>query len=188
MEEQKDWIYMKYNEILSLPSDFPVNSSEGRHKQQYIPEQIAKIAWEEYNKKYPGQSFERIKERGGFGWFELIALLYKRILSMESSYTHIHIPNRVETKQFGNLQKLEDANNEIRERANLTIVASDVGFNTCTDDLICLNCMATLEGACMYGCKYCLHCGYMKAICNEHKDLVRSENNVFELDKDGRRL
>jgi hypothetical protein len=41
-----------------------------------IPEWLAKVVYEEYVKRYgKQQSFERIRERGGFGKIEVIKLL-----------------------------------------------------------------------------------------------------------------
>ena len=38
-----------------------------------IPEAVARLAFEEYHKRWPDQSFERLHQRGGFGWEEIIA-------------------------------------------------------------------------------------------------------------------
>jgi len=41
-----------------------------------LPEEIARLAYEEYaNQGHGGQSFERLHERGGFGVTEVITLL-----------------------------------------------------------------------------------------------------------------
>jgi hypothetical protein len=40
-----------------------------------LPEGILRLAHAEYAKQHPGQSFERIQERGGFGVTEVVALL-----------------------------------------------------------------------------------------------------------------
>jgi len=39
-----------------------------------VPESVARLAFETYEKRYGSdQSFERLHQRGGFGWHELIA-------------------------------------------------------------------------------------------------------------------
>ena len=40
----------------------------------YIPTSIAKLVYRCYAAQYPGQSFDRIAERGGFGWEEVTIL------------------------------------------------------------------------------------------------------------------
>ncbi len=40
-----------------------------------IPWRFHKKAWEVYAKRYPGQSAEKMAERGGFGLMELVYLL-----------------------------------------------------------------------------------------------------------------
>lgn len=40
-----------------------------------LPEAILRRAHEEYAKQHPGQTYERIQERGGFGLTEIISLL-----------------------------------------------------------------------------------------------------------------
>jgi hypothetical protein len=72
---------MKFNDIRRLTHNFPIIT---RGSDIFlIPDEIAKIVWEEYNKEYPGQSFETIKERGGFSLREIIYYLYSRIDGME---------------------------------------------------------------------------------------------------------
>lgn len=73
---------MRWPDIIDLKRDFPVNGSDryGNGMTKYIAPEIARVAWEEYNMEHPGQDFERIKARGGFGWQELVTLLYKRIV------------------------------------------------------------------------------------------------------------
>lgn len=44
----------------------------------HIPWELHVLAWEQYHKHFPSQSAERIAERGGFSWTELIALLQHR--------------------------------------------------------------------------------------------------------------
>jgi hypothetical protein len=59
---------------------FPIQGGiEGR--QQFAPSAIpwwlAEIAYEYYKLRWPGQTLERIAERGGFGRRELVMLLRK---------------------------------------------------------------------------------------------------------------
>ena len=51
-----------------------------RGQPKTIPEEIAKVVYDQYFKNNKGQSFERIKERGGFGVTEIIYYLYSKIL------------------------------------------------------------------------------------------------------------
>ena len=44
-----------------------------------ISEDIVRLAYAEYHKQHPAQSFERIQERGGFGVHEVIRLLADHI-------------------------------------------------------------------------------------------------------------
>lgn len=68
MKDEKDW------------RPFPVQAEHGRPNESFprtmIPWWVAEIAHEEYA-KYHNQSLERIAERGGFGWMELVLLLGK---------------------------------------------------------------------------------------------------------------
>lgn len=75
---------MKWSEILELQANMPMQND----KNNSIPEQIVRIAWEEYHEEHPAQSFERIHERGGFGKYEIITLLYKRILKQDKAKTN----------------------------------------------------------------------------------------------------
>jgi hypothetical protein len=99
---------IKWNDIWKLPRKYPVHSSEGKHKKQYIAEEIAKVAFEEYYKEHDGVNFEDFKHRGGFGWHELVTLLYKRIKVLEE-------PTPI--KSFRSVSSLEKANFEVSERA-----------------------------------------------------------------------
>lgn len=49
-----------------------------RHAQQYqeLPADVVGKAYEVYHKLYPGQTLERLNERGGFGIIEIVAFLY----------------------------------------------------------------------------------------------------------------
>lgn len=40
--------------------------------------EIAREAYLEYSQQWPGQTFERLHERGGFAWDEMAMLLYLR--------------------------------------------------------------------------------------------------------------
>lgn len=41
-----------------------------------LPEPVARMAYEVYHHLWPGQTFERLHERGGFGVGEVVAMLY----------------------------------------------------------------------------------------------------------------
>lgn len=68
-----------WNDIIELERNMPLQLS----KITKIAEEIVKIAYEEYHYEHPGQSFARIHERGGFSQFEVITLLYMRILRLK---------------------------------------------------------------------------------------------------------
>lgn len=56
-----------------------------------IPEPIARLAYEEYAYQFgTQQSFERLHERGGFGYAEVIALLADLIEREREDYTREH--------------------------------------------------------------------------------------------------
>ena len=40
-----------------------------------IPESIHRLAWQEYARQHPGQSYERMQERGGLSVLEMLRLL-----------------------------------------------------------------------------------------------------------------
>ncbi len=40
-----------------------------------LPEHVLRLAHAEYTRRFPGQDFERIQERHGFGLFEVVGLL-----------------------------------------------------------------------------------------------------------------
>lgn len=51
---------------------FPLQSEDtGPAGPSSIPWEIAERAYQEYNRRYPGQTLERIAERSGFGWLEM---------------------------------------------------------------------------------------------------------------------
>lgn len=51
-----------------------------------IPKEIAEAAYLEYCEQFGGsQSFERLHQRGGFGFSELSHLLYLRIKQLENN-------------------------------------------------------------------------------------------------------
>lgn len=50
-----------------------VNSK--RHKKPIIPESIQRLAHAEYTRQHPGQSYERMQDRGGLSVLEMIRLL-----------------------------------------------------------------------------------------------------------------
>ena len=53
-----------------------------------IPEPIARLAWNEYAPRFPGQEFEHFfHQRGGFGAVEIIHLLADRIERLEDERT-----------------------------------------------------------------------------------------------------
>ncbi len=43
-----------------------------------LPAEVTRRAYEVYHHLYPGQTLERLNERGGFGAGEIIAFLYAR--------------------------------------------------------------------------------------------------------------
>lgn len=49
-----------------------------RHTQQYpeLPAEVIGKAYEVYHLLYPGQTLERLNERGGLGIIEVVAFLY----------------------------------------------------------------------------------------------------------------
>lgn len=49
-----------------------------RGKPGRVPDVVARMAYEVYHHMYPGQTYERLHERGGFGVGELIGFLYAR--------------------------------------------------------------------------------------------------------------
>lgn len=58
-----------------------------------IDRAIAEEAYKEYAETYGAdQSFERLCERGGFGWGEIIALLYARCRRLETGKSIKHVP------------------------------------------------------------------------------------------------
>lgn len=59
---------------------FPIQSedfrrNEGRLTQSTIPWWLAEIAYDYYHLCYPGQTLERLAERGGFGRDEVVKLI-----------------------------------------------------------------------------------------------------------------
>ena len=49
-----------------------------------VPWHIAEEAYKEYKAQFGDQqSLERLRERGGFGWIEIIYLLFDRIVRIE---------------------------------------------------------------------------------------------------------
>lgn len=77
---------MKFNEINKLEKTFPVLGTDDK-----IPKEIAKIAWSQYNKEQPLQSYEKIAERGGFAYSELIIHLYQMILEQGKELNNKHL-------------------------------------------------------------------------------------------------
>lgn len=53
---------------------FPIQARRGTSEPREIPWTDAAIAYSAYHAMYPGQSLERLAERGGFGWIEYLAL------------------------------------------------------------------------------------------------------------------
>ncbi len=63
---------------------FPVQSDgfvrgKGETARSAIPWWLAEIAYEHYHSRYPGQSLERLAERGGFGRNELVGLIRREL-------------------------------------------------------------------------------------------------------------
>ena len=56
----------------------PMRSDRADRKAGRLPLSVAKHAYEVYTYIYPGQTFARLHERGGFGVGEVIAFLYAR--------------------------------------------------------------------------------------------------------------
>lgn len=57
---------------------FPIQADHGRHKRSAgsVPWSVAEVAYQTYSKLYgSNQSLERLAERGGFGWSELVNLI-----------------------------------------------------------------------------------------------------------------
>ena len=50
-----------------------------------LPESILRLAWEEYHRQHPGQSFERIQQRGGFWISEVTSLLADYVERLEAA-------------------------------------------------------------------------------------------------------
>ena len=66
---------------------FPVQQGQ----QNVIDEEIARIAYKHYAERYGNQqSFERIRERGGFSWYELVTFLYAEILELETEVDYLY--------------------------------------------------------------------------------------------------
>ena len=63
--------YQGATEVVQIDSRL----SQPRRLALRLPEPILRRAHEEYVSQYPGQSFDRIQERGGFGVLELVGLL-----------------------------------------------------------------------------------------------------------------
>ncbi len=56
-----------------------------------VPREISAEAWVEYHEQYPGQSHERMLERGGFGILELASFLFQRIKRLEHEALEVSI-------------------------------------------------------------------------------------------------
>ena len=94
----------RFFKIAEIPKDFPVNQStadRSYNKKQFIPKEIAQVVWEQYAKDGHGsQSVERIGERGGFGWYEIVFYLYSKITEFESEIKQMKTHNfRVEQRR-----------------------------------------------------------------------------------------
>jgi len=61
---------------------FPIQGDfvrgKGKRAESVIPWWLAEIAYEDYHAHYPGQSLERLAERGGFGRAELVELIRQK--------------------------------------------------------------------------------------------------------------
>lgn len=53
-----------------------------------IPEDWAREIYEEYHTRFPGQSFERLHQRGGFGIEEALMLLVERCKRLSQTNSH----------------------------------------------------------------------------------------------------
>jgi len=53
---------------------FPIQGDYRRELNEVygsVPWSVAQVAYDEYHRRYPGQSMERLAERGGFGYWEM---------------------------------------------------------------------------------------------------------------------
>lgn len=73
MNAFKPRFFFHYNDY---PNRVPLQLRINPHESPTIPEPIARLAYEEYSRRMgTDQSFERIHQRGGFGYTEVISLL-----------------------------------------------------------------------------------------------------------------
>ena len=61
------------SEIATVPAQIADSYSRSAGR---LPEPVARMAYEVYTSLWPGQTFERLHERGGFGVAEIVGLLY----------------------------------------------------------------------------------------------------------------
>ena len=72
----------EFKPVWSFDEQVPVQAT---HLPSNAPKAIAEEAYIEYRDQGHGaQSFERLHERGGFGWQEMAILLYNRIKRLSS--------------------------------------------------------------------------------------------------------
>jgi hypothetical protein len=74
MSAEKQLYPIQIDHQLSLP----------RHYRLRFTEKQARMIYAEYEKKYPGQSFEQLHARGGFGILEAIYLLTGEFVNIEA--------------------------------------------------------------------------------------------------------
>lgn len=53
----------------------PVGRAFRDHAALTLPEPVLRLAQEEYDRRFPGQPYERMQQRGGLGVLEVVALL-----------------------------------------------------------------------------------------------------------------
>lgn len=90
MEQTQNKIFVRNNWLTrysTVKPRVPLQVKIWRGEQPTVPEGIARLAYEEYSRRFgTDQPFERIHERGGFGHNEIIALLADRLeLYMEQT-------------------------------------------------------------------------------------------------------
>jgi hypothetical protein len=69
---------LKIGRLMNANRPFPIQGGvKGRQRfaPSTIPWWLAEIAYKHYKSRWPGQTLERIAERGGFGRAELVKLL-----------------------------------------------------------------------------------------------------------------
>ena len=59
--------------VVQIPMEW--KHAHMRVREPTMPEDVLRLAQEEYDRQHPGQPYERMQERGGLGVVEVIALL-----------------------------------------------------------------------------------------------------------------